>query len=1131
MSMLKRYLHTLAAIIPMVAFATLTLGEVVPNPDDLAFKLKQTRVARTAPDRDLKSNPDQRGEQPAFGSKDQTLWEGFEEGVIPPSGWIHIQCHTDKTWEIDDNNPYEGVYNASCLYGYSSSGPQDEWLISPSMDFSDRSDLKLVFRWMGSYYWSVDPYDNCDLVVRITTDGTNWTDMWTETVYGTFTSWVWNETVISLSAYDGESDVQIAFVYEGWCGAQFSLDAIDVNDDPPPAGRCCYGYPSAPSCADVNVYECDSLGGLWDADKNCVDDPCPTPGDNDDCADAELIEGPYPVTVEGNTIAATIDCPGILDWNAVWYMFNAPYDGNEITIDYCAGGPEVECVGAVLYAACDDCQNYMLAHDIEWIACGGITQPVLYFWGQPGPATYYYPVFIGNIACEGIESEFAFTIDLQESPPANSGDNCDLPIEIEIDSYLFTYRDTMQTTCGRMNDYDNTCLGYYDGGEDIIYEVNVAIGFFGDVLVDPEDTYSGFLIDDECPPDPNTCLYMATASYSTDPYGVYGISLDPGTYYIMVDTWPAPTCLSEFELWISDWHWDVKCWCPHYINIPLDLPFLDMNQFTCGRRDEYNETCLGYYDGGEEYIYELEVTETSSLIIGMNPKGTNWTGMALDDACPPGLDDCIAVVTGSGNDPRVIEVTLDSGYYYIQVDTWPSPSCIPDYDLMIFHGPVLEYYPETIDFGTVAEGSSKSEALILSNVGGGTLDYELSVVYAPSRDISGAHITAVGGYTPGITMNLTLLLIKDSQDNEWLDGATLTFPTGVTVNSSTDFVVISGSGTSLSCDGTTGEAVTVGWDDTDGGNGNTYGTATAEATVNLTFDAGLSGDLLLPFTISGDDWGGEPHDISGNLILSGEAYDPAANWLTVNPSGGSIFFGGSDTVDVTCDATGLYNDTWNADIIIRQGSGEADTVPVSMVSIGGDAKAAFAPDPAYIYYKFAFDPIMATVYTGHFNGSYTADDVAVAEVNGVTAEVVGVTSYPGFAGTVTELTIPIAPFLNGYGGLIDTSSQSFNVTGEFDDGESWAAMGHVDLIGKSSASGGKTWIIPPDEVILHGDVDLSGDIDIDDAVAAVMLIFAGGSIPGPITIADCDCSYSVDIDDVVYLVTYIFSNGPFPCQE
>jgi hypothetical protein len=184
-----------------------------------------------------------------------------------------------------------------------------------------------------------------------------------------------------------------------------------------------------------------------------------------------------------------------------------------------------------------------------------------------------------------------------------------------------------------------------------------------------------------------------------------------------------------------------------------------------------------------------------------------------------------------------------------------------------------------------------------------------------------------------------------------------------------------------------------------------------------------------------------------------------------------------------------------------------------------------------VYYKFAFDPITAVTLVGNFNEPHTANDVVSAEVNGVPATLGGITSHPGFAGSAVELSFPIAPFLDDYGGLVDTSSHFFYVTGEFSNGEQFTAKGKIDLIGKSSASGGRNWIVPPDVVLLHGDVDVSGAIDIDDVVAAITLIFAGGTIPGPLTIADCDCSHSVDIDDVVYLVSYIFSNGAFPCHD
>ena len=64
----------------------------------------------------------------------------------------------------------------------------------------------------------------------------------------------------------------------------------------------------------------------------------------------------------------------------------------------------------------------------------------------------------------------------------------------------------------------------------------------------------------------------------------------------------------------------------------------------------------------------------------------------------------------------------------------------------------------------------------------------------------------------------------------------------------------------------------------------------------------------------------------------------------------------------------------------------------------------------------------------------------------------------------------------------------------------------------------------------HGDVNNSGEIDIDDVVYLVSYVFTGGPEPIPeLAVGDTDCSGEVDIDDVVYLVSYIFTGGPPPC--
>jgi hypothetical protein len=111
------------------------------------------------------------------------------------------------------------------------------------------------------------------------------------------------------------------------------------------------------------------------------------------------------------------------------------------------------------------------------------------------------------------------------------------------------------------------------------------------------------------------------------------------------------------------------------------FPYFDFGQTTCGRGNNYSNTCLGSYDGGEDIIYQFTLTEELIVTITMDPKSTTWTGILLSDECPG--ETCIAFVTGSAAAPKVIEELLAPGTYYIMVDTYPSPDCIPVFDLTI----------------------------------------------------------------------------------------------------------------------------------------------------------------------------------------------------------------------------------------------------------------------------------------------------------------------------------------------------------------------------------------------------------------------------------------------------------------
>jgi hypothetical protein len=200
-------------------------------------------------------------------------------------------------------------------------------------------------------------------------------------------------------------------------------------------------------------------------------------------------------------------------------------------------------------------------------------------------------------------------------------------------------------------------------------------------------------------------------------------------------------------------------------------------------------------------------------------------------------------------------------------------------------------------------GGSTTEYLSIGNEGepGSVLHYTLQVddPIIPDRNISGSTLTPSPlDYIPGATIEYTLTVYNNSSDYDWLDQVTLDLPTGVVVIGSTDF--IGGEGGVLETNSATGDGVMLVWNDLNGGWGNVYGGASATAQVTLAFTGGAMGDLAIPFTISGDDYGDDPHDIAGHMMITG----PSGPTVTlIAPDGGELWPVGQ-TCQVLWSATG-----------------------------------------------------------------------------------------------------------------------------------------------------------------------------------------------------------------------------------
>src|SRR5690606_28169481 len=115
----------------------------------------------------------------------QFLQQDFEGTTFPPTGWTIDQTNVSQTWE-------RGIWTGgnSAIVDYDASlGTQDEWLITPSMDLTSATDPHLSFAIGYSYYWSVDPNDNYDVFVKVSTDnGATWTVLWQDSDEAEFTT-------------------------------------------------------------------------------------------------------------------------------------------------------------------------------------------------------------------------------------------------------------------------------------------------------------------------------------------------------------------------------------------------------------------------------------------------------------------------------------------------------------------------------------------------------------------------------------------------------------------------------------------------------------------------------------------------------------------------------------------------------------------------------------------------------------------------------------------------------------------------------------------------------------------------------------------------------------------------------
>jgi len=241
-------------------------------------------------------------------------------------------------------------------------------------------------------------------------------------------------------------------------------------------------------------------------------------------------------------------------------------------------------------------------------------------------------------------------------------------------------------TCVAVNDYDEACPYTGSTSPDLVYSFTPA----ANMVVNVDLCWPGTLYD--------TKLYLYENAYTPGFYfacnddwcpgyvsQLNGLSLTGGnTYYIVIDGYGGDC--GDYELHVTEYvpppPGGETCATAIGVTIPADLPYSDVGQTTCGKLDDYYNTCLGSYDEGEDILYELTVTTAIDLNIEAFAASYMYIGMAVSATCPPGLT-CLYMSQNYTSPYRLSQIHLEPGMYWLMIDTWPSPDCIPTFDLSI----------------------------------------------------------------------------------------------------------------------------------------------------------------------------------------------------------------------------------------------------------------------------------------------------------------------------------------------------------------------------------------------------------------------------------------------------------------
>ncbi|HMV22976.1 MAG TPA: T9SS type A sorting domain-containing protein [Saprospiraceae bacterium] len=260
------------------------------------------------------------------------------------------------------------------------------------------------------------------------------------------------------------------------------------------------------------------------------------------------------------------------------------------------------------------------------------------------------------------------------------------------------YTGTNLTTCGAGNELTSantiTCgSSSYLGGEDLVFIFTPTATGLTTISLTSGSSWIGLKLYAGCPfiGQGGTCVSNVESSAGNQSMNA-GVTAGV-TYYLVVDTWPTPNCIPSFNLTISAPTPPPSCPSGLGTYNNITLPYSGTGLTTCGKGNTLTSSNVSpicgstYYYGGEDDVYIFTPTSSGAYTIALT-SSSSYVGIMLYAGCPLAGNGatCVGYSQSSGGN-QTINATLTAGVtYYLIVDTWPSPTCIPSFNLNISGG-------------------------------------------------------------------------------------------------------------------------------------------------------------------------------------------------------------------------------------------------------------------------------------------------------------------------------------------------------------------------------------------------------------------------------------------------------------